>query len=82
MNLQRNGASAVILSDIETTSFPIFTGLENAGSIENTDFKLFGKPFARQYRRMGVALAYGKESTNELVGRAKQVAASIHLTAE
>jgi phosphoribosylglycinamide formyltransferase 2 len=82
VNLQRNGASAVILSDLETATFPIYTGLEEAGSIQHTDFKLFGKPFARQYRRMGVALAYGQESTSELVDRAKKVAASIQLKAE
>jgi phosphoribosylglycinamide formyltransferase 2 len=73
-------ASAVILSNITTSVEPNFSGLQEAGSFEQTDFKLFGKPYARPYRRMGVALAYGNESTNELVEKAKKVASCIKIS--
>ena len=53
--LLRNGASAVVLAHKESNNFPIFTGLEEAAKFKNTDFKIFGKPATRCYRRMGVA---------------------------
>ena len=49
------------------------SGLDSASSILNTDFKIFGKPSTRPYRRMGVALSYGNESTDCLVKKAKEV---------
>ena len=79
ITLVRNGASAVILADKENNNFPKITGLENAANFENTDFKVFGKPTTRKYRRMAVALAYGKESTTQLVEKAKQVASKIKI---
>ena len=79
ITLVRNGASAVILADKENRNFPKITGLENAANFENTDFKVFGKPTTRKYRRMAVALAYGKESTAQLVEKAKQVASKIKI---
>ena len=79
ITLVRNGASAVILADKENRNFPKITGLENAANFENTDFKVFGKPTTRKYRRMAVALAYGKESTAQLVEKAKQVASKIRI---
>ena len=72
-----NGASAVILSDKENTDWPTFTGLNEAANFKNTDFKIFGKPNTRKYRRMAVALAYGSENTTELVEKAKGVANKI-----
>ena len=45
----------------------------------NTDYKIFGKPSTRKYRRMGVALAYGDEKTEELVLKAKEVASKIQI---
>ncbi len=75
--LLRNGASAVVLAHKESNNFPIFTGLEEAAKFKNTDFKIFGKPATRCYRRMGVALSYGAEETSELVERAKNVANKI-----
>ena len=75
--LKRNGASAVILSDKESNSWPNFTGLNEAANFKNTDFKIFGKPTTRPYRRMAVALAYGSETTTELVEKAKEVANKI-----
>ena len=79
INLLKNGASAVILANSEKSDFPQITGTEKAALIENTDFKIFGKPSARKYRRMAVALAYGNGSTDELVNKAKEVASSISI---
>ena len=75
--LLRNGASAVVLADKENNNFPTFSRLKEAASFENTDFKIFGKPTARPYRRMGVSLAYGTENTSNLVEKAKKVASII-----
>ena len=77
--LVRNGASAVVLAEKESNNFPTFTGLEEAAKFKNTDFKIFGKPTTRKYRRMAVALAYGEESTKELVEKAKEVADKIKM---
>jgi len=79
INLLKNGASAVILANSEKSDFPQITGTEKAALIENTDFKIFGKPSARKYRRMAVALAYGNGSTDELVNKAKEVASYISI---
>ena len=75
--LIRNGASAVVLADKENNNFPTFSGLNEAAVFPNTDFKIFGKPTTRPYRRMAVALAHGTENTTELVEKAKEVAAKI-----
>lgn len=50
------GASAVILSDIESSN-PGFIGLEQALEMPKVDVRIFGKPTARKNRRMGVVLA-------------------------
>ena len=77
ISLLRNGASAVILADKQNSNFPIITGLVEAANFKNTDIKVFGKPTTRPYRRMAVALAYGSQSTAELVKKAKEVASKI-----
>jgi phosphoribosylglycinamide formyltransferase 2 len=73
----RNGASAVVLASKEGNETPIFTGLEKAASYPNSDFRVFGKPNTRPYRRMAIALTYGTESTTQLVEKAKSMAAEI-----
>jgi phosphoribosylglycinamide formyltransferase 2 len=78
--LIRNGASAVVLADKENNNFPIFTGLDEAAAFPNTDFKIFGKPTTRPYRRMAVALAHGTENTTELVEKAKEVAGKVKVS--
>ena len=75
--LFRNGASAVILADNKSDKWPTFTGLKEAANYKNTDFKIFGKPTSRMYRRMGVTLAHGKEECSELVLKAKEMAGKI-----
>ena len=75
IKLLKNGASAVILADKDNFSLPVFSGLEKASYLPDSDFKIFGKPTSRPYRRMAVALSYGiSESTESLVERAKQIA--------
>jgi phosphoribosylglycinamide formyltransferase 2 len=77
VKLLRNGASAVVLADKESNDFPTFSGLNEAAALPNSDFKIFGKPTSRPYRRMAVALAYGNEEVSELVQKAKFVAGKI-----
>jgi phosphoribosylglycinamide formyltransferase 2 len=77
VKLLRNGASAVVLADKESNDSPVFTGLKEAAAVSNSDFKIFGKPTTRPYRRMAVALTYGAENVTELVEKAKQVAGMI-----
>ena len=75
----QNGASAVILALESSDQAPQFVGLENALSIENTEVRIFGKPTTRPYRRMAVALAFGTESVEDLVEKAKLTAAKIQV---
>ncbi len=77
INLERNGASAVVLAHHESSAYPNYVGVIEAAQVPNTDFKIFGKPSARPYRRMGVALAYGDNDVKELVTIAKSVAEKI-----
>jgi phosphoribosylglycinamide formyltransferase 2 len=77
VKLERNGASAVVLAYSESNEQPVFSGLEDAASFPNTDFKIFGKPTTRPYRRMAVALSYGNEDVKTLVEKAKEVAGKI-----
>ena len=75
----QNGASAVILASESSDQAPQFVGLENALSLENTEVRIFGKPTTRPYRRMAVALAFGTESVEDLVEKAKLTAAKIQV---
>lgn len=75
----QNGASAVILASESSDQAPQFVGLENALSLENTEVRIFGKPTTRSYRRMAVALAFGTESVEDLVEKAKLTAAKIQV---
>ena len=77
--LLKNGASAVILAE-KNSKDPLFSGLKKAACFKNTDYKIFGKPSSRPFRRMGVALSYGTESVDSLVKKAKQVASCIKVS--
>lgn len=79
ITLERAGASAVILADVDSTNQPSYSGIEDAAKYPKSDIKIFGKPSTRQYRRMGVALAYDKPdaSTDELRKRAKEIADNV-----
>ena len=72
----RAGASAVVLASGEGE--PVYEGLAEAMS-KGVDVRVFGKPTARPYRRMAVALASGPldAGTDALRERAKAAAARI-----
>ncbi len=75
---EKIGASAVILSDIETES-PDYTGLEDVCAATNTYLRIFGKPVAHVGRRMGVVVCYDKigASIDDLRTRCKFLAAKV-----
>ncbi len=79
ISLERAGASAVILAEHESTEPPVYAGLASALADSDTDVRIFGKPVARMYRRMGVALACGlpDADTGELRDRARRAAAAV-----
>ncbi len=78
IDFQKSGASAVILTESIGTT-PKYSGLEEAAKVPNSDFRIFGKPITRPYRRMGVALAYGplEADIDEIRKTAKEVASKI-----
>lgn len=57
INLYRQGASAVILSEIET-EHPEYKGMEECCKAPATDLRIFGKPVAHVGRRMGVVVSW------------------------
>ncbi|MFN5444934.1 MAG: formate-dependent phosphoribosylglycinamide formyltransferase [Crocinitomicaceae bacterium] len=77
IDLHRNGASAVVLATETSETEPIFEGVDKAASYSDSDFRFFGKPTTRPYRRMAVALTYGTEEVATLVEKAKEMAAQI-----
>lgn len=79
---ERAGASAVILASGDSYH-PTFSGIENIAFQSKTDFRLFGKPTSRPYRRMGVTLTYDSLNTpiEEIVERAKKMATLVTVNA-
>jgi phosphoribosylglycinamide formyltransferase 2 len=75
ITLERAGASAVVLATADSTH-PTYNGLADIAALPKTDFRIFGKPSSRPYRRMGVALTYDTLDTPiaEVVERAKAAA--------
>ena len=80
ITLEKNGASAVILAS-ENSNNPTFSGIEKIASLPKTDFRLFGKPTSRPYRRMGIALTYESLETpiEEVVEKAKLAASLVKI---
>jgi phosphoribosylglycinamide formyltransferase 2 len=78
ITLEKNGASAVILAS-ENSNHPTFEGVEKVASLPKTDFRLFGKPTSRPYRRMGVVLTNDSLETpiEIIVESAKEAAALV-----
>lgn len=76
ITLERIAASAVVLASDSNTNQPVISGLEEASRIPQTDFRVFGKPNTRPYRRMAVGLAYeGLDGSTDSVRKtAKKVA--------
>lgn len=81
IKLEKNGASAVILAS-ENSSNPSYEGLEKIAGLAKTDFRIFGKPTSRPYRRMGVALTSDTLETpvEEIVERAKEASKLLTIT--
>ena len=52
----RMGASAVILSPIASKEQPRYRGMEEAVAEADTDIRIFGKPYTKLNRRMGVVV--------------------------
>ena len=78
IELRYPGVSAVVLAEKE--GIPVYSGMELAAAQPQSDFKIFGKPTTRPYRRMAVALAYdrtGEETMDDMRERAANIAAMI-----
>jgi phosphoribosylglycinamide formyltransferase 2 len=73
--LHSTGASAVIYGGMEAEGIA-FEGVEHALQVPESDVRLFGKPVAFERRRMGVALARGKD-TDEARARAAEAASRV-----
>jgi phosphoribosylglycinamide formyltransferase 2 len=75
ITLEKAGASAVILATGNSNN-TTYSGLEEIASLPKTDFRIFGKPTSRPYRRMGVVLTSDSLETSieEIVERAKKSA--------
>jgi phosphoribosylglycinamide formyltransferase 2 len=73
--LRAPGASAVIYGGVEAKAIA-FDRLAEALRVPQTEIRLFGKPESFTKRRMGVALAIGKD-TNEARQRAKLAASLV-----
>lgn len=73
-------ASAVILADRDSEKFS-FSGQAEALKVKGVDLRIFGKPSTRAYRRMGVALARGK-NTDEARKKARAAAAKVKILYE
>ena len=57
---ERMGASAVILSEVESHGAPKYSGEEEVCAATNTYLRIFGKPEAHIGRRMGVVVGWDK----------------------
>ncbi len=81
ITLERQGASAVILSEVETDS-PQYTGMEDVCAASRTYLRIFGKPQAHVGRRMGVVLCYdGKDAQQEaLREKCRSLAAKVKVS--
>jgi phosphoribosylglycinamide formyltransferase 2 len=75
VTMRDSGASAVIYGGIASTCLK-YDGLEAALAVPTSDIRLFGKPESFVKRRMGVALATGKD-TDEARDRAKLAASLV-----
>jgi len=75
VSLRAPGASAVIYGGVDAKGIA-FEGVAEALAVPNSDLRLFGKPEAFRKRRMGVALANGRD-IEEARARAKLAAGKV-----
>lgn len=78
VTLERQGSSAVILSEVETTD-PQYEGMEEACAAKQTYLRIFGKPEAHVGRRMGVVVCWDDvtASQEQLREKCKALAAKV-----
>ena len=57
IKINQPGASHVILAEENASGNYVIDGVEDALEDKNVDYRIFGKPFLKSYRRMGVVLA-------------------------
>lgn len=74
-SLRAPGASAVIYGGVESRHLR-YEGVAQALAVPESDLRLFGKPESFERRRMGVALATGRD-VEQARQRAKQAAARV-----
>jgi len=74
-SLRNPGASAVIYGGVDAKGIR-FEDVDQALQVPGTEIRLFGKPRSFERRRMGVALAEGKD-VDEARRRAKEAAAKV-----
>ena len=81
LKLERPGASAVLLYTQDRQIVPEFKGIAEALKTSNTDVRIFGKPYTRKNRRMGVILAWGEngEPVDGIIQKAVDTAAKIDM---
>ena len=70
IDLLRSGASAVLLASEESAQ-PDYEGIASALAEGGTDVKIFNKPSARPYRRMGVLVCNDEKTVSAEVVRDK-----------
>lgn len=72
-----NAASAVILAAEHHSHSPEVQGLDRALEDPSVEIRIFGKPSAHPYRRMGVALAHGSQTIDYLRKVAQHAASCV-----
>lgn len=78
---ERMGASAVILSSVES-DHPQYSGEEEVCAATNTYLRIFGKPVAHVGRRMGVVVCWDKldADQNALRDKCKMLASKVKIS--
>ena len=77
----RMGASAVILSSIASKEQPRYRGMEEAVVEPDTDIRIFGKPYTKVNRRMGVVVCNAPNGSDmdALRNKCKAAAAKVEV---
>lgn len=81
VTLEKVGASAVLLATLAGNN-PSFTGVDEVLKHPQTDVRIFNKPIARQFRRMGVVLTHEALDADVLTVKDKAVALAKKITIE
>lgn len=81
IELERMGASAVILSPIASKEAPRYRGEEEVLKLDRTRLRIFGKPWTKLNRRMGVVVCHAPlgSDLDALRDKAKAAAAKVEV---